>query len=93
VIPPRLLSREIGLDVIQFILVRNKTVIEMPALEAGKRYLVIDDIYDTGGTCRKVSDTLKDFRCDFCFCMMRHENHGITGKVLNHDKWIVFPWE
>jgi hypothetical protein len=25
--------------------------------------------------------------------MSRHKSHGITAKILNHDKWIVFPWE
>jgi hypoxanthine phosphoribosyltransferase len=95
IIPAKLLSRELGLDAIQFVPVRNKTMIkaEMPALDAGKKYLVIDDIYDTGDTYSKVAGALKDFRCDFCFCMSRHRSRGITGKVLDHNRWIVFPWE
>lgn len=95
IIPARLLSRDLEIDTIQFIPVRNKTVItsEMPALDVGKRYLVIDDIYDTGETYRKVANVLDGFNCDYSFCMSRYERHGITGKVLDHDRWIVFPWE
>ncbi|HEX7033579.1 MAG TPA: phosphoribosyltransferase family protein [Nitrososphaera sp.] len=95
IVPARLLSRELGIDAIQFIPVRNKTVIksEMPALDIGKQYLVIDDIYDTGDTFHKVANVLNGFNCDYCFCMSRHKSHGITAKVLDHNKWIVFPWE
>lgn len=66
---------------------------EMPVLGASKRYLVIDDIYDTGDTCHKVAHALTGFNCDFCFCMSRYKSHGITAKVLDHSRWIVFPWE
>jgi hypoxanthine phosphoribosyltransferase len=95
VIPARLLSRELGIDAIQLVPVRNKTVIksEMPVLDTGKRYLVIDDIYDTGDTIHKVAHALTGFNCDYCFCMSRYKSHGITAKVLDHKKWIVFPWE
>lgn len=95
IIPAKLLSRELGLDVIQFVPVRDKTIVkaEMSALDSKKRYLVIDDIYDTGDTCRKVAGALEGFNCDFCFCTSRYESHGITGKVLDHNKWIVFPWK
>lgn len=95
IVPARLLSRELGIDTMQFIPVRNKTVIksEMPALDIGKQYLVIDDIYDTGDTFHKVTNALNGFNCDYCFCMSRYKSHGITGKVLDHNRWIVFPWE
>ncbi|MEW6604953.1 MAG: phosphoribosyltransferase family protein [Thermoproteota archaeon] len=95
IVPARLLSRELGIDMIQFIPVRNKTVIksEMPFLDTSKRYLVIDDIYDTGDTWRVVAHALSGFNCDFCFCMSRHKSYGITAMVLDHNKWIVFPWE
>jgi len=49
IVPARLLSRELNIDAVQLVSVRDKTVIksEMPVLGASKRYLVIDDIYDT----------------------------------------------
>lgn len=96
IIPAKLLSRELGIDAIQFIPVRNKAIIksEMPILHPDKKYLVIDDIYDTGDTFCKAADALGGFSCDFSFCMSRHEQDaGLSPKVLNHEKWIVFPWE
>jgi uncharacterized protein len=95
IVPARLLSRELGIDTIQLVPVRNKMVIksEMPVLDASRRYIVIDDIYDTGDTCHKVAHALTGFNCDFAFCMSRHKNHGIAAKVLDHNNWIVFPWE
>jgi uncharacterized protein len=96
VIPAKLLSRELGIDAIQFIPIRNKAIVkpEMPILHPDKKYLVIDDIYDTGDTFRKVADALSGFACDFSFCMSRHEQDvGLSPRVLNHEKWVVFPWE
>jgi len=95
IVPARLLSRETGIDVVQLVPMRDKTVVmsEMPVLDPGKRYLVIDDIYDTGNTYRKVVDALQNVACDFCFCMSRYRSHGITANVLDHNKWIIFPWE
>jgi hypoxanthine phosphoribosyltransferase len=95
IVPAKLLSRELGIDAIQFVPMRNKTVIksEMPVLDTNRRYLVIDDIYDTGDTFRKVAQALAGFNCDFAFCMSRYKSHGITAKVLDHNRWIVFPWE
>lgn len=94
IIPAKLLSRELGLDAIHLVPVRNKTIVnaEKPALDADKKYLIINDIYDMGDTYSRVAGALKDFRCDFCFCMSRHKSHRITGKVLNHNRWILFSW-
>lgn len=95
IVPARLLSRELNFDAVQLVPVRDKTVVksEMPVLGASKRYLVIDDIYDTGDTYRKAAGALQGVICDFCFCMSRYKSHGITAKVLDHSRWIVFPWE
>jgi uncharacterized protein len=59
----------------------------LPLLK-GRRYLVVDDIYDNGYTFNRVCDMVKEFDCDFAFLMTRYKK-----KVLNHKKWIVFPWE
>lgn len=96
IIPARLLAEELGLDEIQLVPVRNKQVVfaEMPNLDKKKRYLVVDDIYDTGSTYEKVSKALMGYKCDFAFCMSRYDQDaGISGRVLNHGRWIVFPWE
>ncbi|HVX03456.1 MAG TPA: phosphoribosyltransferase family protein [Nitrososphaera sp.] len=96
IIPAKLLAEELGIDRIILIPVLNKQVVEaeMPQLEAGKKYLVIDDIYDTGDIYQKVAKFMKGFDCTFVFCMSRyHQEFGAYGKLLNHGRWIVFPWE
>jgi hypoxanthine phosphoribosyltransferase len=98
VIPARLMARELNNDYIQLIPVRQKKLYkeEMPTLFKSKKYLVIDEIYDTGDIYSKVHDTLKNFDCDFAFLMSRYQvnfNKACIGKILNHNKWVVFPWE
>jgi uncharacterized protein len=98
IIPARLMARELHIDHIQLIPVRNKKLYkeEMPLLRKDKKYLIIDEIYDTGDTFCKVYDAVKIFDCDFAFLMSRQEYNirgTYIGKVLNHNKWIVFPWE
>jgi uncharacterized protein len=63
-----------------------------------KKYLIVDEIYDTGNVFSKVYDMVRGFDCDFAFLIRRFkDNNGdgeaYIGKVLNHNKWIVFPWE
>ena len=101
IIPARLMARELNIDYIQFIPVRNKELQreEMPLLHKDKKYLVIDEIYDTGDTFSKVYDVVKVFDNDFAFLMSRYEqqyHHDIeafVGKILNYNKWVIFPWE
>jgi uncharacterized protein len=91
------MARELDIDRIQFIPIRNKNLQkdEMPQLLKDKKYLIGDDIYDTGKTFYKVYDFIKKFNCDFAFLMYRyqHNNSILVGKILNHEKWIVFPRE
>jgi uncharacterized protein len=97
IIPARLIGRELDVNHIQFIPIRNKKlhVDEMLPLLKGRKYLVVDDIYDTGNTFTKVYLLVKEFDADFAFLMTRYEDSNATlvAKILNHDKWIVFPWE
>ena len=98
IIPARLMARELNIDYIQLIPVRHKKLYkeEMPLLLKDKKYLIIDEIYDTGYTFFKVYDAVKIFDCDFAFLMSRYEHNSrgnYIGKVLNHNNWIVFPWE
>ena len=97
IIPARLIARELDINHIQFIPIRNKQlhIEEMLPLLKGTKYLVIDDIYDTGNTYNKVYSVIREFDCDFAFLMTRYKdsNASLVAKVLNHEKWIVFPWE
>jgi hypoxanthine phosphoribosyltransferase len=96
IVSARLVAEELGVDCIMLILMRNKRVVseEIPRLYKNKRYLVVDDIYDTGDTYRKALEAMKGFDCDYAFCMSRyHQEFGVYGRLLGHEKWIVFPWE
>lgn len=104
IIPARLIARELDINHILFLPVRNKKLHkeEMPPLFDTKKYLVIDDIYDKGNTYSFVSNEIEKFGCDFAFLVRRYaandDNVGWSGKIyvgeiLNHKKWIVFPWE
>ena len=96
IIPARLLAEELGVDDIRLVPVRRKKLMPsaMPVLGKKERYIVIDDIYDTGSTHAQVAKALKGFDCDFAFCMTRNETKaGMYGRILNHERWIVFPWE
>jgi uncharacterized protein len=101
IIPARLMALELDVNHIQFIPVRSKKLHKegMPPLSKYKKYLIVDEIYDTGNTFSKVFDVVRGFDCDFAFLMRRFkDNNGdgvvaYVGKVLNHNKWIVFPWE
>lgn len=97
IIPARLIARDLDINHIQFIVVRNKKLYaeDMLPLLKGKKYLIVDDIYDTGDTFNMIYVMVKDFDCDFAFLMSRYKNSNssLVAKVLNHEKWIVFPWE
>ena len=97
IIPACLMARELRINDIQFIQVRNKKMQnqQMPILYKSKKYLIVDEIYDTGDTFSKVYDAVKRFCCDFAFLMCRYNQNDqfLVAKVLNHNKYVVFPWE
>jgi hypoxanthine phosphoribosyltransferase len=96
IIPARLLSRELSIEQVQFIVMRKKQIMhsELVSFESNLSYLVIDDIYDSGYTYNTVKDLLKNFTCDFAFLLSRNFGcPGTTAKTLYHNKWVVFPWE
>jgi uncharacterized protein len=67
IIPARLMARELDINHIQFILIRNKRlhIEEMVPLLKGRKYLVVDDIHDTGDTFTKVFNIVKKFDSNF----------------------------
>lgn len=96
IIPARLLAEELGIARIILIPVHDKKLIEaeMPTLQADKKYLVVDDIYDTGEVYQMVAEATRGYDCTFVFCLSRSwHKFGLWGKLLNHNRWIVFPWE
>ena len=96
IVPARLIARDLNLDDIGFIAVKAGNIIKNYnfQLEQKRKYLLIDDILDTGNTYRHISEYLVGYDCTFAFCVARNYWPEVyTGKVLSHKKWVVFPWE
>lgn len=105
IVPASLIAREKRIDDISFIQMYNKEVkyLSLLSFSDKKKYLIVDDIYDTGNTATIISKILRDVKIvyDFIFLLSRYKintnlykkNKIFVGNFLNHDKWIVFPWE
>ena len=76
IIPARLIALELGLNNIQFALIRNKKLYaeKMFPFLKGRKYLIVDDRYDTGDTFNKVYAMVKEIDCDFAFPMTTYKN-------------------
>ena len=62
------------------------------------RYLIVDDINDSGTTFKVVSDIFRNRRLIFATsALINKEKSGfnvdIYGEMFYHDDWINFPWE
>ena len=98
IIPAILISRELNINDIEFITIRKNKIFKFNKFHKDKKYLlIIDEIYDTGKTFSIVNEYFKRFEYDYACLISRYRipdnNKIITGKVLNHKRWIVFPWE
>ena len=66
------------------------------AEEAPKQVLVVDDIYDSGYTMKKVIESLSRLAVYDIqgFCLFGKENKLNISYANEQDgSWIVFPWE
>ena len=66
--------------------------------EDTKRILIVDDIYDTGYTMKKVINHCLLYSCWDCevisYCLFGKTNDEQVVYSQEHDgSWIVFPWE
>ena len=65
--------------------------------ENTKRVLIVDDIYDTGYTMKKVINHLSysSWDCEaISYCLFGKPNDKQVVYSQEHDgSWIVFPWE
>ena len=61
IIPAKALAKELEINNIQFIPFRNKKPYTkvMPILSKNMKYLIVDEMYDTGETLSKVDNVLK----------------------------------
>jgi hypoxanthine phosphoribosyltransferase len=99
IIPAKLISRELNINNIDFISVKMNQIFTSSNFPRNKKYLLIDDIYDTGKTFFTVDKFFNSFDFDYACLVSRYritDNNSkiiIIGEILNHNKWIVFPWE
>ena len=98
IIPALLISRELDINDIEFISINRNKIFKFNKFHKNKKYLLIDEIYDTGKTFFIVNEYFKRFEYDYACLVSRYRipynnNKIVSGKVLNHKKWIVFPWE
>lgn len=105
IVPARLIAREMCIENINFIYMSNKKIQYnlLTTFNENTKYLIVDDIYDSGYTYTIVSRLLNNIKIeyDFLFLLSRYElNENLSQKhnifvcnILNHDKWIIFPWE
>jgi hypoxanthine phosphoribosyltransferase len=98
IIPAILISRELNINDIEFITIRKNKIFKFNKFHKDKKdLLIIDEIYDTGKTFSIVNEYFKRFEYDYACLLSRYRipdnNKIVTGKVLNHKRWIVFPWE
>ena len=97
IIPAKLISRELDINDIDFISVKIHQMFTSSNFPRNKKYLLIDDIYDTGKTFFTVNKFFNSFEYDYACLISRYRiidnSKIITGEILNHNKWIVFPWE
>jgi uncharacterized protein len=97
IIPAKLISRELDIDDIDFISVKKNQMFISSNFPRNKRYLVIDEIYDTGKTFLAINEFFNSFEYDYACLISRYRiidnKKIISGEILNNNKWIVFPWE
>jgi len=62
------------------------------------RYLIVDDINDSGTTFKVVSDIFKNRRLTFATAALVNKEKSdfsvdFYGEMFYYDDWITFPWE
>ena len=96
IVPAVLLSRKLKIKRIAILPIFRKKLIteDFPLFDKDSYYLIVDDIYDTGSTYSKIIEKIDANICDFAFLITRYEHKfGFTGEVIQHNRWIQFPWE
>ena len=81
----------------------RKKRLKMPfRLVIDKKYLIVDDIFDTGQTYKQITDALRDkFTVRYAFLFMRDpsklsyyaKQEIYYGHQCKDDRWLDFPWE
>jgi hypoxanthine phosphoribosyltransferase len=99
IIPATIISYKLGIKNIHLFPIIDKKIIhnKIPILKTTKKYLLIDEIYDTGKTLKKTAKCLRLVNHLDIFLIERYNtvisaNH-VYGRVLDDSRRVVFPWE
>ena len=100
IIPATILSYKMNIKPINIFPLIDKQIIshKLPILDPNKKYLLIDEIHDTGKTIELVGRYLMKMNCLKIFLLKRYKtdsiiDNDVCGKILNDSRWVVFPWE
>ncbi|VFJ14560.1 hypothetical protein [Candidatus Nitrosocosmicus franklandus] len=99
IIPATLLSYKLKIKSINIFPIIDKKVVphKIPILDSTKKYLLVDEIYDTGKTIEMVEQYMATANYLKIFLLQRYETDTasdyLCGKTLNDPRWVVFPWE
>ena len=100
IIPATMLSYKLNIKPINIFPLIDKQIIshKVPTLDPKKKYLLIDEIHDTGKTIDLVESCLMEMNYLKIFLLKRYKTDSIRdkdvcGKILNDSRWVVFPWE
>ena len=60
-----------------------------------ERYLIVEDVVDTGETVRWYRDNVWTYECDIIVALVGKSWTNPTADYVAKidDRWIVFPWE
>lgn len=99
IIPATLLSYKLEIKPINIFPIIDKKAIshKIPILDSTKKYLLVDEIYDTGKTIDLVEQYMTRVNYVKIFLLQRYNTDSASdhlyGKILNDSRWVVFPWE
>ena len=100
IIPATILSYKMNIKPINIFPLIDKQIIshKLPILDPNKKYLLIDEIHDTGKTIELVGRYRMKMNCLKIFLLKRYKtdsiiDNDVCGKILNDSRWVVFPWE
>ncbi len=99
IIPATMVSYSLDIKYINLFPIVDKKIIhnKIPQFDPYKKYLLVDEIYDTGETFSKASICLEHINHLNIFLIERYKITSypdrIIGKTLEDSRWVVFPWE
>ena len=100
IIPATMLSYKLNIKPMNIFPLIDKRIIshKVPTLDSKKKYLLVDEIYDTGKTIDLVESCLMELNCLKIFLLKRYKtdsrrDNEVCGEILNDSRWVVFPWE